>query len=336
MSLLSSRLNHFPRLTLMEGPTPLQHLSRLSAHIGRDVYVKRDDLTPLAMGGNKLRKLEYLGADAIAHKADVLLTAGAIQSNHVRQTAALAAQLGLACVALLENPIETTRSDYLKSGNRLLLDLFGVQVRNVSSLDHADQLLEEEAQRLSAQGRRPYIIPVGGSNALGALGYIRAGLEIYQQIREKEIELSNVVVASGSAGTHAGLALSLGYVLPDVSVTGVTVSRLAEAQAPKVHSLVERTGRLLDLATPAACRIVLWDEYFAPRYGEPNARGLEAIRLVAEMEGLLLDPVYSGKAMAGLLDGVKQKRFSGSGALLFLHTGGTPALFAYQDAFAVA
>lgn len=333
MSDLSSKLESFARLELMDAPTPIQHLARLSDRIGRDVYVKRDDLTPLAMGGNKLRKLEYLAADALQEKADVLVTAGAIQSNHVRQTAALAGRLGLDCVALLENPIDTESDDYLQGGNRLLLDLFRVQVRNVRDLDRPVPLLDAEARQLIAQGRRPYIVPIGGSNALGALGYVRAGLEIEQQMRESGVAISSVVVASGSAGTQAGLALALAHVLPEVSVIGVTVSRAAAAQAEKVHGLVEDTRRLLDLDASAGCRIALWDEYYAPRYGEPNARGIEAIRLLAEIEGLLLDPVYSGKAMAGLLDGVKRKRFPASGGVLFWHTGGTPALFAYKSAF---
>ncbi len=329
---LSSKLDGFARLSLLDGPTPLQHLPRLSDRLGRAVYVKRDDVTPLAMGGNKLRKLEYLAADALREKADVLVTAGAIQSNHVRQTAALAAQLGLGCVALLENPIGTSRDDYLRSGNRLLLDLFAAQVVNADSLEDPDRQLDDVAQQLRDQGRRPYVIPVGGSNALGALGYVRAGLEIAQQARANDLAFSAVVLPSGSAGTHAGLALALAHALPATSIIGVTVSRSADAQRANVQRLVEATSALLGVEAPADLRIELWDEYFAPRYGEANAAGTNAIRLLAQTEGLLLDPVYTGKAMAGMLDGIQRDRIDEEGPVLFLHTGGAPALFAYQDA----
>jgi D-cysteine desulfhydrase len=332
MATLSTRLDSFDRLSLIDAATPLQRLSRLSAHVGRDIYVKRDDFTPLAMGGNKLRKLEFLAADAIREKADVLVTAGAVQSNHVRQTAALAARLGLDCVALLENPLGATHDDYLQNGNRLLLDLFRVRVHDVDELDTADQQLETAAQRLRNEGRRPYVIPIGGSNALGSLGYVRAGLELEQQISAAGLDFSAVVLASGSAGTHAGLAFALAHALPSLPVIGVTVSRTEAAQRPKVQGLVERISTLLDVETPAGMRIDLWDEYFAPRYGEPNCAGLDAVHLLAQTEGLLLDPVYTGKAMAGLLDGISRGRVEGDGPVLFLHTGGAPALFAYRDA----
>ncbi|WP_028222858.1 D-cysteine desulfhydrase [Paraburkholderia oxyphila] len=329
---LSTGLDTFERLNLIDTPTPLQRLPRLSAHVGREVYVKRDDFTPLAMGGNKLRKLEYLGADAMRRKADVLVTAGAIQSNHVRQTAALAARLGLDCVALLENPIATACDDYLHNGNRLLLDLLGVRVHDVDSLDDADLQLDAAAQRLRAEGRHPYVIPVGGSNALGALGYVRAGIELAQQARAAGLDFSAILLASGSAGTHAGLAVALSHALPSTPVIGVTVSRTVAAQQPKVQDLVERTSELLDIPAPAGLRIDLWDDYFAPRYGEPNRAGMDAVRLLAQTEGLLLDPVYTGKAMAGLIDGIARGRIEGDGPVLFLHTGGAPALFAYRDA----
>lgn len=329
---LSARLDNFERLALLDAPTPLHRLPRLSARVGRDIYVKRDDLTPLAMGGNKLRKLEFLAADALRHKADVLVTAGAVQSNHVRQTAAVAACLGIECVALLENPIGTARDDYLQSGNRLLLDLFRVQVRNVHNLDDANRLLSDAADRSRGEGRRPYVIPVGGSNALGALGYVRAGVEMARQVRAAGLDVAAVVLASGSAGTHAGLALALAHTMPETRVLGVTVSRTRAEQRPKVASLIDDVSVLLGIEAPRAMAIDLWDEYFAPRYGEPNRAGMDAVRLAAATEGLLLDPVYTGKAMAGLLDGIARGRIDGEGAVIFLHTGGAPALFAYRDA----
>jgi D-cysteine desulfhydrase len=245
----------------------------------------------------------------------------------------LASQLGLDCVALLENPIGATHDDYLHNANRLLLDLFRVRVHEVANLDDADRQLAVAAQQLRDEGRRPYVIPVGGSNALGALGYVRAGLELDQQIRAAGLDFSAVVLASGSAGTHAGLALALAHEMPATPVIGVTVSRSAAAQRPKVRNLIDRTSQLLDIGTPPDMRVELWDAWFAPRYGEPNTAGLDAIRLLARTEGLLLDPVYTGKAMAGLLDGIAGDRFDGKGPVLFVHTGGAPALFAYREVF---
>lgn len=330
--MLRQALARFPRFELIPTSTPLEHLPRLSQHLGRNIWVKRDDLTPMAFGGNKLRKLEFLAADALVQGADVLVTAGAIQSNHVRQTAAVAARLGLRCLALLENPIGTRDGNYLSNGNRLLLDLFGAEVELVPNLDDADEQLAAACDRLRAAGHSPYLVPIGGSNALGALGYVRAGLELAEQMESSGQQFAAVVLASGSAGTHSGIALALEHARPGTRLVGVTVSRPDETQRPKVDGLLQRTAKLLGMNVPATLRIELWDRYFAPRYGEPNAGTLEAIRLLAGYEGLLLDPVYTGKAFAGLLDGIASGQFPGSEPLLFLHTGGAPALFAYHPA----
>ncbi|EJK8798864.1 D-cysteine desulfhydrase [Klebsiella pneumoniae] len=320
-------LTRFPRLELIGAPTPLEYLPRLSDHLGREIFIKRDDTTPLAMGGNKLRKLEFLAADALREGADTLITAGAIQSNHVRQTAAVAAKLGLHCVALLENPIGTRAENYLSNGNRLLLDLFNTQVEMCDALTDPAAQLDELATRIEAQGYRPYVIPVGGSNALGALGYVESALEISQQC-EDSVAISSVVVASGSAGTHAGLAVGLEQLMPQAELIGVTVSRSVADQLPKVVALQQAVANSLELQAKA--EIILWDDYFAPGYGTPNEDGMAAVKLLAQLEGILLDPVYTGKAMAGLIDGITQKRFKDEGPILFVHTGGAPALFAYH------
>lgn len=320
-------LTRFPRLEFIGAPTPLEYLPRLSDHLGRDIFIKRDDVTPMAMGGNKLRKLEFLAADALREGADTLVTAGAIQSNHVRQTAAVAAKLGLHCVALLENPIGTRAENYLSNGNRLLLDLLNAQVEMCDALNDPNRQLDELATRLEAQGFRPYVIPVGGSNALGALGYVESALEIAQQC-DGAVALSSVVVASGSAGTHAGLAVGLEQLMPEVELIGVTVSRKVAEQTPKVVTLQQAVAESLGLQANAD--ITLWDDYFAPGYGTPNEEGMEAVKLLASLEGIMLDPVYTGKAMAGLIDGISQKRFKDDGPILFVHTGGAPALFAYH------
>ena len=205
-------LTRFPRLELIGAPTPLEYLPRLSDHLGREIFIKRDDTTPLAMGGNKLRKLEFLAADALREGADTLITAGAIQSNHVRQTAAVAAKLGLHCVALLENPIGTGAENYLSNGNRLLLDLFNTQVEMCDALTNPAEQLDELATRIEAQGYRPYVIPVGGSNALGALGYVESALEIAQQQEGAGLTRKAILTRYVLANPYIWL-LSLCYVL---------------------------------------------------------------------------------------------------------------------------
>lgn len=320
---------NFPRIELLGAPTPLEYLPRFSDYLGREIYIKRDDITPIALGGNKLRKLEFLVADALSQGADTLVTAGAIQSNHVRQTAAVAAKLGLNCVALLENPIASQATNYLTNGNRLLLDLFNTEIELCDRLDDPNRQLEEHAIRLEAQGFRPYVIPVGGSSVLGALGYVESVHEIVQQ--SEDLDLSSVVVASGSGGTHAGLAVGLEQLMPQVELIGVTVSRNCELQLPKVTALQQEVAVCLDL--PAEKPITLWDDYFAPGYARPNDAGQAAIKLLAQLEGLVLDPVYTAKAMAGLIDGVAQNRFKDEGPILFIHTGGAPALFAYHPEY---
>jgi len=321
-----SNLIQYPRLELIGAPTPLEHLPRLSDYLGRDIFIKRDDITPLALGGNKLRKLEFLAADALREGADVLITAGAIQSNHVRQTAAVAAKLGLKCVALLENPIDTRAENYLGNGNRLLLDLLDCEIERVDALHAPAEQLNVLRDRLEAQGFRPYVVPVGGSNALGALGYVECAQEIAHQ-SEGVVDFAAVVVASGSAGTHAGLAVGLEALLPETELVGVTVSRKVADQLPLVSALRQNLDGLLE--THSRADITLWDDYFAPRYGMPSEEGMEAVKLLARLEGIILDPVYTGKAMAGLIDGISQQRFRREGPLLFVHTGGAPALFAY-------
>lgn len=323
---LQQQLAQFPRLDLVGSVTPLEKLSRLSDYLGREIYIKRDDVTPMAMGGNKLRKLEFLAADALRQGVDTLVTAGAIQSNHVRQTAAVAAKLGLQCVALLENPIDTKAENYLTNGNRLLLDLFNVEVVMCDALHDPQLQLADLATRLEAQGFRPYVIPIGGSNALGSLGYVQCALEIAAQSRD--VGFSSIVVASGSAGTHAGLAVGLQQLLPQSELIGVTVSRKVIDQLPKVEQLQKAVASSLDI--DALAPITLWDDYYAPQYGMPNDEGMAAVKLLAQQEGVLLDPVYTGKAMAGLIDGISQKRFRDEGPILFVHTGGAPALFAYH------
>ncbi|EPL6454943.1 D-cysteine desulfhydrase [Providencia sp. R33] len=321
---IQQTLRQFEKVDLLKTSTPLHRLNNLSKKFGREIYIKRDDMTPLAMGGNKLRKLEFLMADALAKNAKIIVTAGAIQSNHVRQTAAVAAMYGLECVALLENPIQSNDSNFLHNGNKLLTDLFGARCVMCEELTDPQAQMEALIESLSLHDA--YIVPVGGSNALGALGYIQCAVEIAEQ-KPEHIEFDKIIVASGSAGTHAGLAIGLQALLPQSQLIGVTVSRKQQDQAPKVEKLQNELAQLLKLHQVPD--VILWDNFFAPMYGMPNQQGLAAIKLLAQQEGILLDPVYTGKAMAGLIDYLENS--VEKTPVLFIHTGGAQALFAYSD-----
>ncbi|WP_353242152.1 D-cysteine desulfhydrase [Providencia sp.] len=323
---LQERLSAIAKIDLLHTATPLMKLNNISEYLGREIYIKRDDMTPLAMGGNKLRKLEFIIADALQKKAKVLVTAGAIQSNHVRQTAAVAAMYGLECVALLENPLQSGNSLFLNNGNKLLTDLFNTRCYFCEELTDPNMQMKALIESLGLENA--YVVPVGGSNALGSLGYVSCALEIAQQ-KPQEIDFAAVIVASGSAGTHAGLAMGLQVVLPQTPVIGVTVSRTVEQQQPKIEKLQHEIGELLNLADFP--NVLLWDQYFSPAYGAPNNKGQQAIELLAQKEGILLDPVYTGKAMAGLIDNILKETIEGNQPLLFIHTGGSPALFAYSE-----
>jgi D-cysteine desulfhydrase len=325
-------LGRFPRVRLTDA-TPLHPLPRLSAALGGPaIWMKRDDLTGFAMGGNKARKLEFLVSDAQARGADTLVTAGAVQSNHVRQTAAAAVH-GMACRAVVQNVFSSTDRDYLTNGNALLFDLFGASIVTVPADADLDAALAREVDTLRAAGGRPYAVPVGGSSPLGALGYVAAAQEIAAQARAAGVSFDVVVLASGSAGTQAGLICGLRRLMPKTRVVGVCVSRGREGQEAKVRALANEVETLLPDGRPLEeGEASVWDEYFAPSYGVPNAAGLAAIREVARREGVALDPVYTGKAMAGLIDRVRAGRLGEVRTALFLHTGGAVADFAYAGA----
>lgn len=325
----------FPREPLCHRPTPIEPLARLSAHLGGPrLFVKRDDCTGLATGGNKARKLEFLVGEAVSQGADMLVTHGAVQSNHVRQTAAAACRLGLKCHALLERRITNANANYEGSGNVLLDRLFG------ATLEYRPAGLDMNAEtaavteRLRGEGHRPYFIPGGGSNATGALGYAACAQEIVQQGLETGLAFQWLVTPTGSTGTHAGLIAGLHALGHELPVMGISVRQKRDRQVSAVHALAEATATKLGAAAIPASRTLVDDGYVGEGYGIPAASTLEAITLAARMEGLLLDPVYTGKGMAGLIGLVRQGFFKPTDNVLFLHTGGATALFAYEDAIA--
>jgi L-cysteate sulfo-lyase len=328
-------LSDFPRVTLAHLPTPLEHLPRLSEHLGGpDIYVKRDDCTGLATGGNKTRKLEFLIADAQAQGVEVVITAGALQSNHARQTAAAAARVGMKCLLILENGLNSQDPLYLRNGNMLLDRLHGAQIQEVLAGADITAMMDSAVLEYARNNVKAYAIPIGGSNAIGALGYVDCALELAAQTQEMDFSFDHMVMATGSAGTQAGLIVGLKQAGFDLPVHGMCVSTVQDVQKAKVRALTLDILALIGIDVPLDDRDVIANsDYVGEGYAIPASSTIEAIKLVAETEGLLLDPVYSGKAMAGLIDYARKGKFHKDERVVFLHTGGPAALFAYENVF---
>ena len=325
-------LARFPRRRYTEGWTPLEKMERLSKQLGGpDLFIKRDDLLGLAAGGNKTRKLEFLVADALARGADTLITCGAVQSNHARLTLAAAAKEGLKCRLVLEERVPASYKDDA-SGNNFLYQLLGVEaIMVVPAGSDMAAAMQKVAGEVAALGRKAYVIPGGGSNPLGALGYVACAEEILAQTFALDIHLDHVVCASGSAGTQAGLVVGLVGNNSNLPLTGINVSRSRQEQEPKVYKLAQETAAILGVkgGVPREAVTCLGD-WVGPGYSLPTPEMIEAVRMLAQVEGILLDPVYSGKAMAGLIGLVRQGVFKRGDQVLFVHTGGAPALYVYQ------
>lgn len=326
-------LARFPRRRYTEGWTPLERMERLSKLLGGpDLFIKRDDLLGLAAGGNKTRKLEFLVADALARGADTLITCGAVQSNHARLTLAAAAKEGLKCRLVLEERVPGSYTEEA-GGNNFLYQLLGVEaITVVPGGSDMVAAMQKVADEVAALGRKAYVIPGGGSNALGALGYVACAEEILAQTFDLDVHLDHVVCASGSAGTQAGLVVGLVGNSSNLPLIGINVSRNRQEQEPKVHKLAEETAAILGVkgGVPRDAVTCLGD-WIGPGYSLPTSEMVEAVRTVAAVEGILLDPVYSGKAMAGLFGLIRQGRFRKGEQVLFVHTGGSPALYVYQS-----
>ena len=337
-------LDALPRRRYTPGPTPLEPLDRLSAELGGPrVWIKRDDRLGLTQGGNKTRKLEFLVADALEQGADTLVTVGGVQSNHCRLTLAAAVREGLACELILEEDLGLDGAPVAGgagsnppayNGNYLLFDLLGAE--RVTVLENGADLLaaaEGRAAELREQGRRPYVIPVGGSSVVGALGYVSAALEVEEQFRELGLRPAALVVPSGSAGMQAGLVVGLHALGGAVPVVGVNVSRPRDLQEPKVRALVDELAAFVQVSEVPAERVVALGDWVGPGYALPTDAMREAVRLFASLEGVLLDPVYTGKAAAGLVAMIRRGDFAGASDVVFLHSGGVPGLYARADYF---
>jgi L-cysteate sulfo-lyase len=328
-------LSRFPRLRLAHLPTPLEPMERLSRHLGgAKLWIKRDDCTGLSSGGNKTRKLEFLMGDARAKGADTIITQGATQSNHARQTAAAAAKLGFECHLLLEDRTGNNSPDYTLNGNVLLDRLHGASISKRPAGADMNAEMEALAAGLRAKGRKPYIVPGGGSNPVGALGYANAALELVAQANEIGLRIDHVVHATGSAGTQAGFVTGLVAINSGIPTLGISVRAPKEKQENSVFDLACATCEHMGvLGIVRREHIVANSDYVGPGYGLPTQGMREAVKLVAQMEGILLDPVYTGKGMDGLIDLVRKGFFAKDSNVVFLHTGGSAGLFGYPDVF---
>ena len=323
-------LARFPRVRLAHLPTPLEPLPRLSDALGVELWIKRDDCTGLAGGGNKTRKLEFLLGQAMVEGADTLVTQGAVQSNHVRQTAAAAAAHGLACEIILEERTGSTAVDYTQNGNVLLDLLYGATIRRVPGGTDMAAELKVSAEAVRARGGKPYVIPGGGSNAIGALGYVDCAREIVVQADELDMPIDRIVTATGSAGTHAGLVAGLAVMGADIPVLGIGVRAPKAKQEANVLKLARETAALLGRPDAVTDQMVVADcDYVGEGYGLIDWSVIEALKLAARTDGILLDPVYTGKAMKGLIALARAGRFENE-TVVFLHTGGAQGLAGYQ------
>jgi D-cysteine desulfhydrase/L-cysteate sulfo-lyase len=326
----------FPRVELSHRPTPLELLNNVSAEFGTNVWIKRDDCTGLAFGGNKSRQLEFYIGQALQQGADTLLTTGAIQSNHVRMTVAAARKMGLEVEVQLEHRVARDQPEYHNSGNPFLVKLMGAKIHYYPEGEDeagADRALEERAAEIAKAGGKAFVIPLSNAHTpYGALGYVDGAEELMAQLNERQIEPVRFIVPTGSASTHTGFLLGVRALGNTTPVHGVCVRRDAQSQSQRVRtklkSVIEAIG--IDISIPDA-DIICDDSMLAPGYGLLNAATTGAIRYLARHEGILLDPTYSGKTFAVLLEMLQRGDFSADDHVVFLHTGGAPSVFAYPE-----
>jgi L-cysteate sulfo-lyase len=326
----------FPTVELSHKPTPLEKLNNLSNDYQTNIWIKRDDCTGLAFGGNKSRQLEYYIGHARSLGADTLLTTGAVQSNHVRMTVAAARKMGMEVEVQLEHRVERVQVEYQESGNPFLVKLMGAKIHYYpggEDEDGADKAMIERAEVLKSEGNKPYVIPLSNARTpYGALGYVEAAEETLHQLEEMSISPVQFIVPTGSASTHAGFLLGLRASGCDVPVNGICVRRDAKSQQQRVLTKIQSVAELMDLDIDIGLDDILCDDRFlAPGYGHLNEPTSAAIKLLASQEGILLDPTYSGKAFAALINCVENENYGLEDHLVFLHTGGAPSLFGYPE-----
>ncbi|WP_187431264.1 L-cysteate sulfo-lyase [Roseobacter fucihabitans] len=328
-------LARFPRRFLAHLPTPLERLDRLTKELGGpEIWIKRDDCTGMSTGGNKTRKLEFLMAEAELQGAEMVITQGATQSNHARQTAAFAAKMGMQCHIVLEDRTASNNANYNNNGNVLLDHLHGATTEKRPSGPDFNVLIEEMAAQMRADGKKVYAIPGGGSNPTGALGYVNCAFEMLAQVNSSGTKIDHIVTATGSAGTQAGLIVGLKAMNAQIPLLGIGVRAPKAKQEENVYNLACKTAEKLGCPGVVAREdVVANTDYVGAGYGIPTESGLEAIKMFAELEAILLDPVYSAKGAAGFIDLIRKGHFKKGERVVFLHTGGSVALFGYDASF---
>lgn len=322
-------LPSLPRFPLAVLPTPLDEMPRLSAELGLRVLIKRDDLTGFALGGNKVRKLEFLVADALAQHADVLVTGGGVQSNHIRTTAAAARKAGMDAVGVFFSSPDGGDVN----GNLLLDQILGAQLIYANAdKNQTEQAVEQACEEQRRQGRHPYLIPVGGSTKLGCVSYMHAVRELLDQLDLIKVKPDAIVITTGSCGTHAGVLAGLKFFHSAIPVHGITVSRPVDECRARITRLVGETAHFITQPLPLAeDDIIVHGDYIGEAYAKGTPEGRAAIQRVAQLEGILLDPVYTGKTMAGLIDLVQRGVLARDSTVVFWHTGGAPGLFGFPN-----
>jgi L-cysteate sulfo-lyase len=333
----SSLFESFSRKKLFDSPTPIQRLHRLERDLETNVrlYVKRDDLMGLGGGGNKLRKLEFLLGDAISQGSDTFITVGGLQSNHARLSAAAAAHIGMTCELVLTEVVPRSDEAYRRNGNILLDEIFGAKIHLLSGTENALDFATDRAKALESESRRPYLVGFGGSSPVGCLGYASCAVEIMEQEQVIEGGFTQIIVPNGSSGTHAGLAAGFALVgMNPAKISSYAVLHPAKEAQLSAYELAKATLALLDPTKSIdSDAIHVSDDQLGDGYGIPTSAMLDAVRTMARTQGMLLDPVYTGKAFAGVLAAVRSGAYKSNEAVLFLMTGGLPGLFAYQPAF---
>jgi len=326
-------LSRFPRVSLAHLPTPLELLPRLTEALGGpNIYIKRDDCTGLATGGNKTRKLEFSMGEALSLGADTIVSVGAVQSNHMRQTAAAACKLGMKCELLFENRVTDPDDDYSYSGNVLLDRMYGANIRTYAKGSDFDVEMEAVAEEVRSAGGTPYIIPGGASNVVGALGYVNCALELVTQANDMGLVVDHIVHATGSAGTQAGLLVGLQALHASIPVLGIGVNVDRATQESRVYDLACQTAEYI--GAPGVVQrddVIANCDYVGGGYGVPTEAMNDAVLKLARLEGILADPVYSGKGLAGMFDLLGNGYFAAAANIVFIHTGGSVALFAYRN-----
>ncbi|MDR1641973.1 MAG: D-cysteine desulfhydrase family protein [Clostridiales bacterium] len=318
-------------LGFIRTPSPFEELKNIRTLTGASqrLFIKRDDLTDVGLGGNKNRKLEYVMKDALNNGADTIITSGGKQSNHCRQTLAYAAKLGLECHLFLDGEDDTPHQ-----GNLFVFDIFGAKLHFAKDPKDLEDGIEKLATELAAKGKKPYIISFAGSSPLGALGYVDSAKEISEQAKLAGADVTDIFLATGTGGTQAGTLVGAKLYLPEARVHGVAVSRKREEQAPRISALANETAAFIGESFSFKTEeIIIHDEYYGEAYAVPTQAGNDAVRLLGRAEGILLDPVYTGKAFSALLDLLQKGKLLRSGDIVFIHTGGAPAIFDFTESF---